>query len=163
MSAVGKGTNSWTIKRFQLKNRNLKIDVIRDIWIVKVVITQSCLTLCDPMNCSPPGSSVHRIFQARVLEWVAIPVSTGSFRPRGWAWVFFIAGRFVTNWATREAPFVTVGVSIESMNLLFHPGQITWLLWAVAFSSGWYLPSGVGIRMKEVCPYETPDMVPSAW
>ena len=71
MSAVGKGTNSWTIKRFQLKNRNLKIDVIRDIWIVKVVITQSCLTLCDPMNCSPPGSSVHRIFQARVLEWVA--------------------------------------------------------------------------------------------
>ena len=104
MSAVGKGTNSWSVKRFQLRNRNLKIDVIRDIWIVKVVITQSFLTLCNPMNCSPPGSSAHGIFQARILEGVAIPVSRGSARPRGRAWVFFIAGRFFTNWATREAP-----------------------------------------------------------
>ena len=38
-------------------------------------VAQSCLTLCDPMDCSPPGSSVHRIFQARVLEWVAIAFS----------------------------------------------------------------------------------------
>ena len=37
--------------------------------------TQSCLTLCDPMDCSPPGSSIHRIFQVRVLEWVAISFS----------------------------------------------------------------------------------------
>ena len=40
---------------------------------VKVLVTQSCLTLCDPMDCSPPGSSVHGILQARILEWVAIP------------------------------------------------------------------------------------------
>ena len=39
------------------------------------LVTQSCLTLCDPMDCSPPGSSIHRIFQARVLEWVAISFS----------------------------------------------------------------------------------------
>ena len=39
---------------------------------------QSCLTLCDPMDCSPPGSSVHAIFQARILEWVAMPSSRGS-------------------------------------------------------------------------------------
>ena len=38
-------------------------------------VTQSCLTLCDPMNCSPPGSSVHGISQARILEWVAISLS----------------------------------------------------------------------------------------
>ena len=38
---------------------------------VKVLVAQSCLTLCNPMGCSPPGSSVHRIFQARMLEWVA--------------------------------------------------------------------------------------------
>ena len=38
-----------------------------------------CLTLCDPMYCSPPGSSVHGILQARILEWVAIPSSRGSF------------------------------------------------------------------------------------
>ena len=37
-----------------------------------------CLTLCDPMDCSPPGSSVHGILQARILEWVAIPFSRGS-------------------------------------------------------------------------------------
>ena len=48
---------------------------------VKVLVAQSCLTLCDPMHCSPPGSSVHGILQARILEWVGIPFSRGSFRP----------------------------------------------------------------------------------
>ena len=42
-----------------------------------VLVAQSCLTLCDPMDCSPPGSSVHGILQARILEWVAIPFSRG--------------------------------------------------------------------------------------
>ena len=42
---------------------------------------QSCLTLCDPTDCSPPGSSVHGIFQARILEWVAVPFSRGSSQP----------------------------------------------------------------------------------
>ena len=45
---------------------------------VKGLVTQSCLTLCDPVDCSPPGSSVHGILQARVLEWVAISFSRGS-------------------------------------------------------------------------------------
>ena len=43
-----------------------------------VLVTESCLTLCDPMDCSPPGSSVHGILQTRILEWVAIPFSKGS-------------------------------------------------------------------------------------
>ena len=43
---------------------------------------QSCSTLCEPVNCSPPGFSVHGILQARMLEWVAMPSSRGSFRPR---------------------------------------------------------------------------------
>ena len=43
---------------------------------------QSCLTLCHPMDCSPPGSSVHGILQARTLEWVAMPSSKGSSPPR---------------------------------------------------------------------------------
>ena len=47
--------------------------------LVKVKITQSCLTLCDPMDCSLPGSSVHGILQARILEWIAIPFSKGIF------------------------------------------------------------------------------------
>ena len=42
------------------------------------MMLQSRLTLCDPMDCSPPGSSVHRILQARILEWVAMPSSRGS-------------------------------------------------------------------------------------
>ena len=46
------------------------------------LVTQSCLTVCDPMDCSPPGSSVHESLQARILEWVAISFSRGSSRPR---------------------------------------------------------------------------------
>jgi len=49
---------------------------------VKVLVTQSCSTLCDPMDCGPPGSSVHGILQARILEWVAILFSRGPSRPR---------------------------------------------------------------------------------
>ena len=48
---------------------------------VKMLVAQSCPTLCDPMDCSPPGSSVHGILQARILEWVAITFSRGSFHP----------------------------------------------------------------------------------
>ena len=47
-------------------------------------VVQSCPTLCNPMDCSPPGSSVHGIFQARILEWVAISSSRGSSQSRGW-------------------------------------------------------------------------------
>ena len=45
-------------------------------------VTQSCLTLCNPVDCSLPGSSIHGILQARILEWVAISFSRGSSRPR---------------------------------------------------------------------------------
>ena len=57
-----------------------------------------------PMDCSLPGSSVHVIFQARVLEWVAISLSRGSSWPRDWTQVFRLAGRHFTVWATREVP-----------------------------------------------------------
>ena len=56
-------------------------------------VAQSCPTLCDPMDCSLPGSSVHGIFQTRVLEWIAISFSRGSSRPRNWTQVSLIAGR----------------------------------------------------------------------
>ena len=45
-------------------------------------VAQSCLTLCNPVDCGPPGSSVHRILQARILEWVVITFSRGSSHPR---------------------------------------------------------------------------------
>ena len=69
-------------------------------------VAQSSLTLFDPMDCSLPGSSVHGIFQAKVLEWVAISFSRGSFQPRDRTWVSYTAGRRFTMWVTREASAV---------------------------------------------------------
>ena len=76
------------------------------MWFLSTVyalVTQSWLTLCDPMGCSPPGSSVHGIFQARILEWVATPFFMGSSQLRDRNQVSHIAGRFFSIWATREA------------------------------------------------------------
>ena len=57
---------------------------------------QSCPTLCDPMDCSPPGSSVHGISQARILEWVVISFSKGSSQPRDQTCISCLACRFFT-------------------------------------------------------------------
>ena len=62
---------------------------------VKVKVAQSCPTLCDPMDCIVQG-----ILQARMLEWVALPFSSGSSQPRDWTQVSRIAGGFFTSWAT---------------------------------------------------------------
>ena len=70
-------------------------------WVSEVA--QSCPTLCDPMDCSLPGSSVHGILQRRILERVAISFPRRSSRPRDWTQVSCTAGRFFTNWAMREA------------------------------------------------------------
>ena len=67
---------------------------------VCVCVSQSCL--CDPMDNSLPGSTVHEILQARILEWVAIPFSRGSSWPRGQTQFSWIACRLFTIWATRE-------------------------------------------------------------
>ena len=67
-------------------------------------VAQSCPTLCDPMDYSLPGSSLHGIFQARVLEWAAIFFSRGSSQLRDWTRVSCVADRCFTLWATREAP-----------------------------------------------------------
>ena len=57
---------------------------------VCVWITQSCLILCDPIDCSPPGFSVHGIVQIKILEWVAIHFSRESSQPRDWTWVSWL-------------------------------------------------------------------------
>ena len=57
-------------------------------------VALSCPILCDPMDCSPPGSSVHGIFQARILEWVAISFSRGSSWPRNWTHLCRLKSRF---------------------------------------------------------------------
>ena len=63
---------------------------------MEVLAAQSCLTLSDLVDYSPPGSPVHGILQARILEWVATPFSRGPSQPRHRNWVFHISGRFFT-------------------------------------------------------------------
>ena len=70
---------------------------------VEVKVAQSCPTICDPMDCSLPDSSVHGVLQAKILEWVTIPFSRESSKPRDQSHVSCIAGGFFTFWATREA------------------------------------------------------------
>ena len=67
-----------------------------DILCVCVSVAQSCLTLHNPIDCSPPGFSVHGIFQARMLEWVAIPFFQGSSQQRDQIQVSCTADRFFT-------------------------------------------------------------------
>ena len=62
----------------------------------EVKVAQLCSTLCRPMDCYPPGSSVHGVLQARVLEWVAISFSRGSFQSKDSTQVSCIAGRLFT-------------------------------------------------------------------
>ena len=71
-------------------------------WKSESEVAQLCPTLCDHMDCSLPGFSVHGIFLARVLQWVAFSFSRGSFWLRDWIWVSRIAGRHFTIPATRE-------------------------------------------------------------
>ena len=71
---------------------------------VKLLVAQSYPTLCNPMDCNLPGSSLHGILQASILEWVVISFSRGSSWPRGRTQISCIAGRFFTIWETREAP-----------------------------------------------------------
>ena len=98
-------------KQINLKNSRLSVASNRTqlklTWAcerkLKALVAQSWPTLCDPMDCSPPGSSVHGILQEGTLEWVAIPFSRGSSQPMDWTWVSCIAGRLFIAWATKEA------------------------------------------------------------
>ena len=67
---------------------------VSSTWKVKKLISQSCLILCDCMDCSPPSSSVHGISQARILDWLAISSSGGSSQHRDRTLICYIAGRF---------------------------------------------------------------------
>ena len=72
-------------------------------WMCVCLPSQSCSTLCDPVDCNPPGSAVHGVPQAGLLECVVISFSRGSFWPMDRTQVFCTADRFFTVWATREA------------------------------------------------------------
>ena len=90
-----------TLRSIDLRCACTNLWALLSAWVC--MPAQSCPTACDPVDCSPPGSSVHGTSQARILEWVAISFSEGSSWPRHWTPASFIAGRFFTIWAIREA------------------------------------------------------------
>ena len=112
--------------------------------VVVVLVAQSCLTLCDLMDCSPPGFPVHGIFQAGILEWAAMSFSRGSSQPRDQAHISCTSctGRWILyHCATWEAPhvccwWVTMNNSClgahESKELLMYCLKVT--LWAASLN-----------------------------
>ena len=87
----------------------------------------SCSVVSDSlqlMDCSPPGSSVHGVLQARILEWVAISFSRGSSQPRDQTLVSCTAGKFFTVWTTREAPLMTKCHSKSFQSECLHVGSL---------------------------------------
>ena len=83
---------------------------------MKVLVTQSCPTLWDPMDYSLPGSSVHGILQARILEWVCICFSRRYSWPRDWTWVSLIVGSLLMDWDTRKEPSYLFKCNQQSQN-----------------------------------------------
>jgi len=88
------------MRKYPIYNNNLEGFTLNEIICVCVCVCV-WLSLYDPMDHRLPGS-VHGILQVRTLEWIAIPFSRGSSRPRDWTHISCIAGRFFTIWATRD-------------------------------------------------------------
>ena len=81
-------------------------------------VAQSCPALCDPMDCSLPGFSVYGIFQARILEWVAISFSRRSSQPRDWTQVSCTVGRCFTIWALKLTKWILLSKLMQDWNLI---------------------------------------------
>ena len=138
---------------------------------VKVLVTQSCPTLCDPMDCSPPGFSIHGILQERILEWIAIPFSRESSWPRDWTQVFCIASRFFAVWATREAQSVKSWTSKPNLYDISFSYWVTLHHSSIVFSSVHQFSRSVvsnSVRPHESqharppCPSPTPRVHPNS-
>ena len=106
--------NQWTTREipfdalFSVLSPGIPAELLVCVYVclcvcVSVLVAQSSLTLCDPMDCSSRGFSVHGILQARILELVAIPFFRGYSQPRARTQASHIIGRFFTIWATWEA------------------------------------------------------------
>ena len=139
-----------------------------------MLVAQFCLTPCNPMDYSPPGSSVHGILQARILEWVVISLSSGSSWPRDWTCIC-TAGGFFTCWTIRAAPIWKAPSSalsaeehkqrmftlIGQQGLFFlpwtspiHPPDWRWRAWGVPVMPWHSTPGPTGLYIRAyVVPY----------
>ena len=133
-------------------------------------VSQSCLILCYPLNSRVPGSSVHGIPQARILEWLAVPFSRGSSKSRDGTQISHITGGFFTIWTTREASnnlrslnFIMYKISPQTFwlqELLIHTKnkqtnkqtKICWLQRALLYLVGYlkYVVSVVKIKTEKM-------------
>ena len=114
-----------------------------------VLVAQLCPTLCDSMDCSSPGSSVHGVLPARILEWVATPFSWGSSWLRDWTQVSHMAGRFFTVWATTEIlkPVRTEVMQVhvfQSNHCSSHSGALGGRWWHGGLGLGFWEEEGEG-------------------
>ena len=97
------GEGDKLVNSISAKEEALRIKRIRERLVVFCcLVAQSCLTLRDPIDCSPPGSSVHGILWARILEWVAISFSGGSSQPRDQTQASYTGRQILYHWATRK-------------------------------------------------------------
>ena len=116
------------------------------LYTLRVCVSQSCPTLCDPMDCSPPHSSIHRILQARILEWVAIPFSRESSQTRDQTWVFCI-GRWILWHLSHQGSPVTGFKQQVCVCMLscFSRAQLFATLWTIALQA----PLSMGFSRQE--------------
>ena len=114
---------------------------------VCVLVTQLCLTLCSPTDCSLPDFFVHGILQVRILEWVAFPFSKGSSQLRDQTLVSCITGGFLTSWATRETQEYWSGFS----SVQFSHSVMSYSLWPHELQ-----------HARPLCPSPTPRVYPNS-
>ena len=134
---------------------------------------QSCPTLCDPIDSSPPGSPVPGILQARTLEWVAISFSRKSSWPRYRTWVSCIAGRFFTIWVCPSVKWILTSQTLYEVwmgnctegarAVLIPPWQVLWLSSSCSIPDHSRLgrPGAWGTRRRNCCLLSFP--VASLW
>ena len=116
--------------------------LVQSYQLMLCLVAQSCTTLCDsdPMDYSPPGSSVMGILQTRILKWVAIPFSRGSSQPRDWTEVSRIAGRFFLPFEQLRKPYQLVAVGFYTKflsslghSLLIYKIEVIVELWELSY------------------------------
>ena len=128
--------------------------MVPSIW--GVLVSQSCLILCDPMDCSPPGSSVHGILQAKIVEWVAIPFSRVSSQPRNRTQVSNIAASLFYHLSHQRSP------KQICLYMYLSSTQSIWVVFFYAFQNKWqisFLNSSLNSQIASSCNPSKQDIL----